>query len=83
MPNPNIVPRPENLTRAGMGQPPKGYQQRKVSLPPEIWTAIDQIAEQQGWKKNYTMIQILKSKLGQPCDYDQDIDAIICGAPID
>lgn len=66
-----------------MGQPPKGYQQRKVSLPPEIWTAIDQIAEQQGWKKNYTMIQILKSKLGQPCDYDQDIDLIIQGMSIE
>lgn len=80
MPNPNITPRPENLTRAGMGQPRKGHVKVLYSLPPELLAKIDEVATQQGWKRNYTITQLLSARLGLQSDYDNSgLDLILKG----
>jgi hypothetical protein len=48
MPNPNITPRPENLTRAGMGQPKKGRKRVNITLPPSVLELIDAAVYSQG-----------------------------------
>ena len=48
VPNPNITPRPENLTRAGMGQPRKGRKRVNITLPPSVLKMIDTAVSIQG-----------------------------------
>jgi hypothetical protein len=57
MSNPDIQPRPENLTRAGMGQPPKGLERLEVTLTPELKALLEQVAKKQRWKRNYLIEQ--------------------------
>lgn len=84
MPNPNITPRPENLTRAGMGQPRKGLVRVELTLTPELLTQIDKTTAQQNWKRNYLIEQTLRAISGLPSDYNlDDLTLIFRGAPID
>jgi hypothetical protein len=45
MSNPNPAPRPENLTRAGMGQPKKGHKRIQVVGPPHVLDAVKAYAK--------------------------------------
>lgn len=68
MANPNITPRPENLTRAGMGQPKKGYKPKLVTLPPELIDRIQAIADSRKVKFNAVLIAAMTDY----CDLDLD-----------
>lgn len=90
MPNPNIKPRPENLTRAGMGQPRKGRSRAQITLPPEVLKRLDEIAEQQEWDRSYTIelficaIAGITEIKGKPVAYDlQDLLLIAAGAKLE
>jgi hypothetical protein len=80
MPNPNIVPRPENLTRAGMGQPPKGLQRVQVTLSPQLIEKLDAVTSKQGWKRNYLIEQTLRAIAGLSSDYSLfELEQIFAG----
>lgn len=63
MPNPNITPRPENLTRAGMGRPSKGYERIQVTLPPWLVAKMKAIAAKRGIKRNDLFIEVFQKYL--------------------
>ena len=80
MPNPK--PLLTNLTRAGKGQPKKGNLTISLAMQPSTIAAIDKIVQQQGWKRNYTIEQIVRLHLSLDCDYDAgDWDLILQGKP--
>jgi hypothetical protein len=84
MSNPNITPRPENLSRAGLGQPLKGLQRIQVTLSPELIQRLEEIQRQQDWKRNYLIEQALRVLLGMPSDYDEgDFSLIVKGRTVD
>lgn len=84
MPNPNITPRPENLTRAGMGQPRKNLVRVELTLTPELLAQLNKTKVQQQWNRNYLVEQALRAIAGLPSDYSlDDLILIFQGAPIE
>lgn len=73
----NPHPKTENLTRAGKGQPRKGLCRTNYTLTPELVNRLKAIAQQQGWKENYTVENALRSILGLDSDYDEADFALI------
>jgi hypothetical protein len=63
MPNPNIKPIPENLTRAGMGRPRKDYERIQVTLPPLLVAKMNAVAAERGVKRNDLFIEIFQKYL--------------------
>jgi hypothetical protein len=63
MPNPNSKSIPENLTRAGMGRPRKGYERIQVTLPPWLVAKMKAIAAKRGIKRNDLFIEIFHKYL--------------------
>lgn len=77
MPNHNIIPRPENLTRAGMGQPKKGRSRVQITLPPELIAHLDKIAAQQKWNRSETVEYCCRAILDFNPHFDEADFALI------
>ena len=55
-----------------------------MTLPPDLLAKIDEVATQQEWKRNYTVIQLLSARLGLQSDYDNaDLDLILKGHSVE
>jgi hypothetical protein len=82
------VPTPRQLAnlRPGKGRPPRDTAQVNITLAKPLLALIDRIAQQQDWKRSYTIEMYLRKSLnlvefgGYSPD---DLDLIAKGAPID
>jgi hypothetical protein len=82
------MPTPKQLAnlKPGVGRPPRDTAQISLTLPTPLLQLLDRIAEQQGWKRSYTIEMYLKKSLNL-FEFDgysiDDLDLIAKGAPIE
>jgi hypothetical protein len=63
MPNPNITPRPENLTMRGMGRKKLGRKRCEITLPPELIEKIDNYADEKKLTRGQAIETLCKKGL--------------------